>query len=93
MPSLAQQTIMGVATTSASATLITDDATVTSGLAEIDDSNFRDLFDGDKAVLIDACAPVSQVRSILLECGMLFRRFTLDASILTACIVSSSHHI
>ena len=59
MRSSAQQTIMGVATTSASATLLTDDTTTTGGLAEIDDSNFRDVFDGEKAVLIDACAPVS----------------------------------
>lgn len=53
-------TIMGVAT-SASATLLTDMTTTasTSGLAEIDDGNFQELFGGEKAVLIDACAPVS----------------------------------
>ena len=59
MRSSAQRTIIGVATTSASATLLTDDTAATAGLAEIDDSNFRDVFDGEKAVLIDACAPVS----------------------------------
>ena len=53
-------TIMGVAT-SASATLLTDTtaAASTSGLADIDDNNFQELFGGEKAVLIDACAPVS----------------------------------
>ena len=55
-------TIMGVATSdSASATLLTDTtaAASTSGLADIDDNNFQELFGGEKAVLIDACAPVS----------------------------------
>lgn len=54
------RTFMGVAT-SASATLLTDmtAAASSSGLVEIDDSNFQELFGGEKAVLIDACAPVS----------------------------------
>ena len=53
-------TIMGV-TTSASATLLTDmtAAASSSGLVEIDDNNFQEFLGGDKAVLIDACAPVS----------------------------------
>lgn len=53
-------TLMGV-TTSASATLLTDASTSasTSGLVDIDDNNFQELFGGEKAVLIDACAPVS----------------------------------
>mmetsp|Transcript_17402 Transcript_17402/g.49812 ORF Transcript_17402/g.49812 Transcript_17402/m.49812 type:complete len:199 (-) Transcript_17402:69-665(-) len=45
------QTIM-VATSAT--TLMTDTST---GLAEIDDTNFRDLFGDEKAVLIDVCAP------------------------------------
>ena len=53
-------TIMGV-TTSASATLLTDmtAAASSSCLVDIDDNNFQELLGGEKAVLIDACAPVS----------------------------------
>jgi len=46
------QTIMGVATPMADG--------CNNGLPEIDDTNFLDLLNGEKAVLLDACAPVSR---------------------------------
>ena len=57
------QTSIVAAASAAATTLSTDGCPL--GLAEIDDANFRDLLQDDsgKAVLVNACAPVSRGRS------------------------------